>query len=93
MLTTLTTIVGLMPMMMERSIQAKFLQPIVIALASGVFIAFFVTLLMVPALYAIGVDFDRLKARVKSRVADRLAKRLGQGGGDAADSGVIEHGR
>jgi multidrug efflux pump subunit AcrB len=46
MLTTLTTIVGLMPMMLERSIQAAFLKPIVVALAFGVFCAFFVTLLL-----------------------------------------------
>jgi multidrug efflux pump subunit AcrB len=69
MLTTATTIVGLMPMMMERSLQAKFLIPIVVSLVFGVFCAFFVTLLMVPALYAIGVDAGRLKVRVRNRVA------------------------
>lgn len=68
MLTTVTTIVGLTPMMMERSIQAKFLIPIVVSLVSGVFVAFFVTLLMVPALYAIGVDITNLRARVRERV-------------------------
>ncbi len=56
LLTSVTTIVGLMPMMMERSIQAAFLQPIVVSLAFGVFMAFFVTLLMVPSLYGIGLD-------------------------------------
>ncbi len=68
MLTTATTIVGLTPMMMERSIQAKFLIPIVVSLVGGVFVAFFVTLLMVPALYAIGVDVGELKARTRERV-------------------------
>jgi multidrug efflux pump subunit AcrB len=68
MLTTATTIVGLTPMMMERSIQAKFLIPIVISLVFGVFTAFFVTLLMVPALYAIGVDIADLRARGRQRV-------------------------
>lgn len=56
LLTSVTTIVGLVPMMMERSIQAAFLQPIVVSLAFGVFMAFFVTLLMVPSLYGIGLD-------------------------------------
>jgi len=69
LLTSVTTFVGLVPMMLERSIQAAFLQPIVVSLASGVLIAFFVTLLMVPALYAIGDDilqiFQRLKASIK----------------------------
>ena len=63
LLTTVTTIVGLIPMMMERSIQAKFLQPVVISLVFGVFVAFFVTLLFVPALYAIGIDISAFMAR------------------------------
>ncbi len=65
LLTSVTTFVGLMPMMLERSIQAAFLQPIVVALASGVVIAFFVTLLMVPSLYAIGDDIGKLAGRFK----------------------------
>ena len=82
MLTTATTIVGLTPMMMERSIQAKFLTPIVVSLVSGVFFAFFVTLLMVPALYAIGVDITEFRARVKQRVK-------GWFGGRKADKGTV----
>jgi Cu/Ag efflux pump CusA len=69
MLTTATTILGLTPMMLERSIQAKFLIPIVISLVSGVFVAFFVTLLMVPALYAIGVDITAFRTRARQRIA------------------------
>ena len=69
LLTSVTTIVGLIPMMLERSIQAAFLQPIVVSLAFGVFMAFFVTLLMVPSLYGIGLDikagFRRLFGRFK----------------------------
>ncbi|WOX06084.1 efflux RND transporter permease subunit [Microbulbifer pacificus] len=79
LLTTVTTIVGLLPMMMERSIQAAFLKPIVIALAFGVFIAFFVTLLLVPAMYGIGVDIRTVSARVKNRIVSAL-------GGKPADS-------
>ena len=80
MLTTATTIVGLTPMMMERSIQAKFLIPIVVSLVAGVFFAFFVTLLMVPALYAIGVDITELRARVMQRVKDRFRGRKAEKG-------------
>lgn len=72
LLTTITTFVGLVPMMMERSIQAAFLKPIVVALASGVLIAFFVTLLMVPALYAIGDDFGIFFSGLKSRLKRML---------------------
>ncbi|GJM10443.1 MAG: acriflavin resistance protein [Lysobacteraceae bacterium] len=79
LLTSVTTIVGLTPMMLERSIQAAFLQPIVVALAFGVFMAFFVTLLLVPSMYAIGVDIARTRARffrwvaAKFRRGDRAA--------------------
>ncbi|WP_226662339.1 efflux RND transporter permease subunit [Microbulbifer aggregans] len=72
LLTTITTIVGLLPMMMERSIQAAFLQPIVVALAFGVFVAFFVTLLLVPALYGVGVDISNTAARIKQGVIGRI---------------------
>ena len=75
LLTTVTTIVGLLPMMFERSIQAKFLIPVVVSLCFGVFIAFFVTLLLVPALYAIGVDIAKLPRAAVKRVRDRLGRR------------------
>lgn len=72
LLTSVTTIVGLMPMMLERSIQAAFLQPIVVALAFGVFFAFFVTLLMVPSLYGIGLDIGAFFGRVKQWILSKL---------------------
>lgn len=75
MLTTATTIVGLTPMMMERSMQAKFLIPIVVSLVAGVFVAFFVTLLMVPAMYAIGVDISEFRARTKQKIRSKISRK------------------
>jgi multidrug efflux pump subunit AcrB len=72
LLTSVTTIVGLTPMMLERSIQAAFLKPIVVSLAFGVFFAFFVTLLMVPSLYGIGLDMDATFGRMKKWVRRKL---------------------
>jgi multidrug efflux pump subunit AcrB len=72
LLTSVTTIVGLTPMMLERSIQAAFLQPIVVALAFGVFCAFFVTLLMVPSLYGIGLDIGAFFSQMKKSVRRKL---------------------
>ena len=72
LLTSVTTIVGLTPMMLERSIQAAFLQPIVVALAFGVFFAFFVTLLMVPSLYGIGLDINDFFSRIKGGISRKL---------------------
>lgn len=59
LLTSLTTFIGLIPLMMEKSIQAKFLIPVGVGLAFGVLFALFVTLFFVPALYSIGADIKR----------------------------------
>jgi len=67
LLTSLTTFVGLVPLMLERSIQAQWLIPIGIALAFGVLFALFVTLFFVPALYGIGADIRRGLARLVLR--------------------------
>lgn len=53
LLTSLTTFTGMMPIMMEDSIQARFLIPMVLSLAFGVLFATSVTLLFVPALTSI----------------------------------------
>jgi len=50
-LTSVTTFVGLMPLMAETSVQAQFLIPTIVLLALGVFFASTVTLLRVPILY------------------------------------------
>ncbi len=56
MLTTLTTFFGLVPMMLERSLQARFLIPMAISLAFGVAFATMITLILVPSLYMIFED-------------------------------------
>jgi len=60
MLTTLTTFCGLLPMITERSLQARFLVPMAISLAFGVMFATCITLVLVPSLYMILEDFKRL---------------------------------
>jgi len=74
LLTTVTTFVGLMPIMAERSTDAQFLKPAVLSLAFGVAFALFVTLLMVPSLYLIGEDCSRGLARLKARLFPGKAK-------------------
>ena len=65
-------------MMLERSIQAAFLQPIVVSLAFGVLLAFFVTLLLVPALYGIGLDISGAKHRSMNRLRGWTSKEIVQ---------------
>jgi len=68
LLTSLTTFIGLMPLLMEKSLQAQWLIPIGISLAFGVLFALLVTLFFVPALYGIGTDIGRgLKYLIKGQ--------------------------
>jgi multidrug efflux pump subunit AcrB len=62
-LTSLTTFVGLLPLMLNQSIQAQFLVPMAVSLAFGVVFAAFVTLLVVPAGYLIIEDWHDYRAR------------------------------
>ena len=50
-LTSFTTFIGLIPLMLETSVQAQFLIPTVVSLAFGVLFATTVTLVLVPTLY------------------------------------------
>jgi multidrug efflux pump subunit AcrB len=60
LLTSLTTFFGLMPMILETSVQAQFLIPMAISLGFGIMFATGITLLLVPTLYMILEDLRRL---------------------------------
>ncbi|WP_456434366.1 efflux RND transporter permease subunit [Thermosulfuriphilus sp.] len=55
-LTTLTTFAGLMPMIFEKSLQARVLIPMAISLGFGVLMATAITLILVPCCYLILED-------------------------------------
>ena len=61
-LTSVTTFVGLVPILMEKSLQAQFLIPMATSLAFGVLFATFITLLLVPCSYLILEDYKRFFA-------------------------------
>ena len=63
MLTSITTFVGLLPLMLNKSVQAQFLVPMAVSLSFGVMFATVVTLLVVPAGYLILDDFGNLASR------------------------------
>lgn len=66
-LTSLTTFAGLTPMILERSLQAKFLIPMAVSLGYGVLFATFITLLLIPSLYLILEDILNLVERLKNK--------------------------
>jgi len=64
-LTSLSTIGGLAPLIMETNLQARFLIPMALSLAAGVGFATVLTLVLIPSLLAILSDFRLLFHRVR----------------------------
>jgi multidrug efflux pump subunit AcrB len=73
LLTSLTTFVGLSPMLLERSVQAQFLIPMAVSLGFGVLFGTFVTLLLIPCGYVIREDFLNLFLGSKREVVEDRA--------------------
>lgn len=62
LLTSITTVAGLMPLLLERSLQAQILIPLAAALAFGLAATTLIALFLVPAVYCILDDFNLLGA-------------------------------
>ena len=60
LLTSLTTFVGLLPMLAEQDMQARFLIPMAVSLAFGIIFATTITLFLVPGVYVVMDDFQRV---------------------------------
>lgn len=74
MLTSMTTFLGLFPIMFETSLQAQIIIPMAISLAFGILFATVITLLLIPALYMILED---MKLRMLgNHSADELKREL-----------------
>ncbi|WP_282093873.1 efflux RND transporter permease subunit [Epibacterium ulvae] len=76
LLTTLTTVLGLAPLMYETSQQAQFLKPTVITLVYGLGFGMFLVLLVVPALVAIQDDIRRPLAALRYATRAKKTQRL-----------------
>ena len=67
LLTSLTTFVGLVPLMTSKSFNAAFMVPMAVSLAFGVLFATFITLMLVPTAYLILDDFQRTMRTLSGR--------------------------
>ncbi|PLX34385.1 MAG: acriflavin resistance protein [Hyphomicrobiales bacterium] len=67
LLTSLTTIGGLMPLMFESSLQAQFLLPIAITMVFGLAVATVLILIIVPASLGVLADVSRLFGKAPMR--------------------------
>ena len=66
MLTSLTTLFGLLPLLMDQSSSARFLVPMAISLGFGILFATLITLILVPTNLLIADDIAQyFNARVK----------------------------
>jgi multidrug efflux pump subunit AcrB len=81
LLTSLTTFAGLTPLLLEKSVQAKFLIPMAISLGFGVMFATFITLVLIPCAYLALYDLKQAWAWIYRRPM-RLADDADDGGGD-----------
>jgi multidrug efflux pump subunit AcrB len=66
LLTSLSTVGGLAPLILETDMQARFLIPMALSLAAGVTFATILTLVLIPSLLAIVNDVRRLAVWVKT---------------------------
>ncbi len=73
LLTSLTTFAGLTPLLLEKSTQAKFLQPMAISLGFGIIFATMITLLVVPVNYLV---FEKIKDLLKKVFLKRVAQKI-----------------
>ena len=67
LLTSMTTILGLAPLMLERSLQAQVLIPLAISIVFGLCASTVLVLLVVPSLYAILDDMGLTSVKSETR--------------------------
>jgi multidrug efflux pump subunit AcrB len=70
-LTSLTTAAGLMPIMLETSMQAQMLIPMAISLAFGIIFATVITLFLIPSLYLLREDFGQTLSNARDLLLGR----------------------
>lgn len=74
LLTSLTTFFGLVPIVLETSLQARIVIPMAASLAFGILFATVITLFLIPSLYMILDDFKRWWRNAWSHVFDLAGK-------------------
>lgn len=73
LMTTLTTVLGLLPMVFSNGEGAEMMRPMAIVMITGMVVSTIVTLLFTPVYYSL---IDSLIERVRTRSAERHARRL-----------------
>ena len=79
MLTSLTTFLGVAPLVFERSVQAQFLIPMAAALGFGILFGTAILMMVVPALMALQADLEQWRAKLRDRRRSRSSRMLAEG--------------
>ncbi|TMO65437.1 acriflavin resistance protein [Pseudoalteromonas aurantia] len=72
LLTSLTTFIGLVPIITETSLQAQIVIPMAVSLAFGVLFATVITLILIPCQYVVLEDIKALKRKWFHKSEDKL---------------------
>ena len=72
-LTSLTTFIGLMPLLFEKSTQAQFLIPMAVSLGFGILFATMITLIIVPVNYLIYEQFKGYILSIVKKIRENLS--------------------
>jgi len=67
LLTSITTFIGVMPIIFETSLQAKIVIPMAVSLAFGVLFATVITLILIPCQYVALEDAKRLVRKMRGK--------------------------
>ena len=79
LLTSVTTFLALLPLLLEKSMQAKFMVPMAVSLGFGVIFSTFITLVLVPAGYMIMEDLKQGFGNLPGNVASFMREVYGRG--------------
>ena len=74
-LTSFTTAAGLMPIMLETSVQARYMIPMAVSLSFGIIFATAITLFLVPSLYMLQIDGFTRSRKIVDWVLGRQSSR------------------
>ena len=74
-LTSFTTAAGLMPIMLESSVQAQYMIPMAISLSFGIIFATAITLFLIPSLYILQIDGFARTRRIVDWILGRPASK------------------
>jgi multidrug efflux pump subunit AcrB len=78
LLTSITTVAGLFPLLLETSLQAQVLIPLVTSLAFGLVAASMISLFVVPAMYTIFDDFGVTTLARERKKAEQLGEQVSE---------------